>query len=127
MPPIRWIREPGSRHPSLLTARSARDHAHRCIPLEAYAAAGASPVIATTAGGLAEIVTEGSTGYTALPADPFSLAAAIRRALAASPEQRRRLLATGRQLITARYDYPANIAAFFTGLAPWATAAAQST
>jgi glycosyltransferase involved in cell wall biosynthesis len=60
------------------------------IPLEAYAA-GASPVVATTAGGLAEVVTEGSTGYTALPADPRSLAAAIRRALAATPVQRRHL------------------------------------
>ena len=96
------------------------------IPLEAYAA-GASPVIATTAGGLAEIVTEGNTGYAALPADPRSLAAAIRRALAASPGQRRRLLATGRHLITARYDYQASIAAFLTGLAPWATAGGQST
>ena len=96
------------------------------IPLEAYAA-GASPVIATTAGGLAEIVTEGSTGYTAPPVDPRALAAAISRALAASPAQRRRLLATGRQLTAARYDYQASITAFLTGLAPWATAAGQST
>jgi glycosyltransferase involved in cell wall biosynthesis len=96
------------------------------IPLEAYAA-GASPVISTTAGGLAEIVTEGSTGYTAPPEDPRSLAAAISRALAATPGQRRRLLAAGRHLTTARYDYQANIAAFLTGLAPWATAAGQST
>ena len=64
------------------------------IPLEAYAA-GASPVIATTAGGLAETVTEPLTGYTASPADPASLAAAIGRALAAEhrrprPHARRR-------------------------------------
>jgi len=96
------------------------------IPLEAYAA-GASPVIATTAGGLAEIVTEGSTGYTAPPADPRALAAAISRALTASPGQRNRLLARGRQLTAARYDYKASIAAFLTRLAPWATAAGQST
>jgi len=96
------------------------------IPLEAYAA-GASPVIATTAGGLAEIVTEGSTGYTAPPGDPRALAAAISRALAASPGQRRRLLAAGRQLTAARYDYQASIAAFLTRLAPWATVAGQST
>jgi len=56
------------------------------IPLEAYAA-GASPVVATTAGGLSEIVTEGGTGYTASPADPGSLASAISRALAAGPAQ----------------------------------------
>jgi glycosyltransferase involved in cell wall biosynthesis len=95
------------------------------IPLEAYAA-GASPVVATTAGGLAEIVTEGSTGYTASPADPRALAAAISRALAASPGQRHGLLARGRQLTAARYDYQASIAAFLAGLAPWATAAGQS-
>jgi glycosyltransferase involved in cell wall biosynthesis len=79
----------------------------------------ASPVIATTAGGLAEIVTEGSTGYTAPPADP--------RSLAASPGQRHRLLARGRHLTAARYDYQANIAAFLTRHAPWATTAGQST
>ena len=96
------------------------------IPLEAYAA-GASPVIATTAGGLAETVTEDSTGYTAPPADPRALAAAISRALAASPGQRNRLLAAGRQLTAARYDYQASIAAFLARFAPWATAAGQST
>jgi hypothetical protein len=95
------------------------------IPLEAYAA-GASPVIATTAGGLPEIVAEDSTGYTAPSADPRALAA-ISRALAASPGQRRRLLAAGRQLTAARHDYQASIAVFLTRLAPWATAAGQST
>jgi glycosyltransferase involved in cell wall biosynthesis len=96
------------------------------IPLEAYAA-GASPVVATTAGGLAEIVTEGITGYTAAPADPRSLAAAISRALAAGPGQRQRLLAAGRQLTSARYDYHANVAAFLTAVAPWALRSGQST
>jgi hypothetical protein len=61
------------------------------ISLEAYAA-GASPVIATTAGGLAETVTEPLTGYTADPADPPSLAAAIVRALTADPEDHVRIL-----------------------------------
>jgi glycosyltransferase involved in cell wall biosynthesis len=96
------------------------------IPLEAYQA-GASPVIATTAGGLAEIVTEGSTGYTASPGDPSSLAAAITRALAASPAQRDRMLAQGRSLIAARYDYRANTAAFLLAVAPWAARVGQST
>lgn len=76
---------------------------------------------------LAEIVTEGSTGYTAPPADPRSLAAAISRALAATPGQRLGLLAAGRHLTAARYDYQANIAAFLTRLAPWAATADQST
>ena len=48
------------------------------VPLEAYAA-GAAPVVATTAGGLAEQVIDGVTGFTAAPADPVSLAAAIER------------------------------------------------
>lgn len=96
------------------------------IPLEAYAA-GASPVIATTAGGLAEIVTEASTGYTAPPADSCSLAAAIRRALAATPGQSRRMLATGRHLTADRYDYQANVTAFLNATAPWAVKPGQST
>jgi len=95
------------------------------IPLEAYQA-GASPVVATTAGGLAEIVTEGSTGYTASPGDPASLAAAITRALAASPAQRHEMLAQGRSLIAARYDYRANTAAFLADVAPWAARNSQS-
>lgn len=96
------------------------------IPLEAYQA-GASPVVATTAGGLAEIVTEASTGYTASPGVPSSLAAAIARALAASPAQRHSMLAQGRSLIGARYDYRANTAAFLAAVAPWAAEAGQST
>ncbi len=96
------------------------------IPLEAYAA-GASPVIATSAGGLAETVTEPATGYTAVPADPQSLAAAIRRALTARSTEHARMLAEGRRLIATRYDYRANIKAFFTRHAPWAITAAQST
>jgi glycosyltransferase involved in cell wall biosynthesis len=96
------------------------------IPLEAYAA-GATPVIATTAGGLAQIVTEGRTGYTAAPADPRSLASAITRALAASPAQRQQLLTQGRQLTRTRYDYHANVRAFLAGIAPWALRTGQST
>jgi len=96
------------------------------IPLEAYQA-GASPVVATTAGGLAEIVAEGTTGYTASPVDPSSLAAAITRALAASPAQRREMLTQGRSLIAARYDYQSNTAAFLAAVAPWAAGNGQST
>lgn len=49
------------------------------IPLEAYAA-GAAPVVATTAGGLSELVIDDHTGFTAAPNDPASLASALRRA-----------------------------------------------
>ena len=96
------------------------------IPLEAWAT-GASPVVATTAGGLAEIVTEDITGYTAAPADPGSLAAAISRALTAGPAQRQRLLSAGQQLTSTRYGYHANVAAFLTAVAPWALRNDQST
>lgn len=114
-------------HPALTTVIvPSRAEPFGRIPLEAYQA-GASPVVATTAGGLAEIVTEASTGYTASPRDPSSLAAAITRALAASPAQRQRMLAQGRSLITARYDYRANTAAFLAAVAPWAAGNRQST
>lgn len=96
------------------------------VPLEAFAA-GAPAVVATTAGGLAEVVIEGQTGYTARPADPRSLAAATHRALAATPAQRVRMLATGRRLVASSYDYETNVRAFLTTLAPWAIATAQST
>jgi glycosyltransferase involved in cell wall biosynthesis len=96
------------------------------IPLEAYAA-GASPVIATTAGGLAETVIDGHTGYTAAPANPPSLAAAIGRALTAPAAEHARMLAEGRRLTTTRHDYTANVRAFLTALAPWALTAGQST
>jgi glycosyltransferase involved in cell wall biosynthesis len=87
------------------------------IPLEAYTA-GASPVIATTAGGLAEIVTSDITGYTAPPASPRVLASAISRALAAGPAQKQRLLSAGRQLTRSHYDYQANVTAFLNATAP---------
>lgn len=93
------------------------------IPLEAFQA-GASPVIATNAGGLAEIVIEegpdGGTGFSAEASHPASLAAAIIRALATSREQRQRLLLQERELITGRYDYRANVASFLETVAPWA-------
>lgn len=96
------------------------------IPLEAYQA-GASPVVATSAGGLAEIVSEGHTGFTAEPGNPASLAAALLRALTVSPAQRQRLLAHGRNVTAEHFDYRANIRSFFEVRAPWALRASQST
>ncbi|MGH3253030.1 MAG: glycosyltransferase family 4 protein [Trebonia sp.] len=113
-------------HPALAAVIvPSREEPFGRIPLEAYQA-GASPVVATTAGGLAEIVTEGHTGFTADPGDPPSLAAAVLRALTASPAQRRRLLAQGRSISAARFDYPANIRSFLEARAPWALRADQS-
>ncbi|MFF0577944.1 glycosyltransferase family 4 protein [Streptosporangium saharense] len=87
-------------------------------PLEAFAA-GASPVVATTAGGLAELVRDGQTGYSARPADPASLAAAIRRALDADPAERGRLRAAGRTLAATSFDYRRNVREFLHVMAPW--------
>jgi glycosyltransferase involved in cell wall biosynthesis len=92
------------------------------IPLEAFAA-GAAPVIATTAGGLAEQVHDGITGYTARPADPHALASAIRRGLVITAQDRDTMRAAGRELLAARYDYAATISAFMRENAPWAITA----
>jgi glycosyltransferase involved in cell wall biosynthesis len=94
------------------------------IPLEAFAA-GAAPVVATTAGGLAELVTDGRTGYTASPADPRSLAAAIHRALAADTATRDRLRAAGRHLAATRFNHHRAVGAFLSARAPWTISASQ--
>lgn len=88
------------------------------VPLEAFAA-GAAPVVATTAGGLAELVIDGLTGYTAQPRQPASLAAAISRALACDPAGRARLRAASRRLAVTRYDHAQAVAAFCAEVAPW--------
>jgi glycosyltransferase involved in cell wall biosynthesis len=92
------------------------------IPLEAFAA-GAAPVVATTAGGLAETVLDGATGFTAPPGDPRALAAALHRALAAPPHEVERLRAAGAELVAAR-DYTSCITGVLSALAPWASARA---
>jgi glycosyltransferase involved in cell wall biosynthesis len=89
------------------------------IPMEAYAA-GASPVVATTAGGLAEQVIDGVTGFTAAPADPASLSAAIERALGLDAVQRERMRAAGRELARTQFDHSLGIQRFFADFAPWA-------
>jgi len=94
------------------------------IPLEAFAA-GAGPVVATTAGGLAETVIDGVTGFTAPPGDVQALAGALQRALSAPPEQAERLRAAGTALLAAR-DYTTCITRVLTALAPWAIAAAPA-
>ncbi|MGH3774031.1 MAG: glycosyltransferase [Pseudonocardiaceae bacterium] len=75
------------------------------VPIETYVA-GATPVIATTAGGLTEQVMDGRTGFTAAPEDPASLSATLRRALALSPAERHRLRKNALRLAASRYDYP---------------------
>jgi glycosyltransferase involved in cell wall biosynthesis len=88
------------------------------IPLETYAAGG-GPVIATTAGGLDEIVHDRLTGYTAAPSDPAALADALRRALTADEHELRRLRRAGRQLAATCHNYPRTVRRFLAGAAPW--------
>ncbi|MFI9386697.1 glycosyltransferase [Kutzneria sp. NPDC052558] len=87
------------------------------IPVESFLA-GAGPVVSTTAGGLAEQVLDGVTGYTAPPGDPARLAAAIRRALRADEPTRRRLRDAGRDLVRRRFDHREAIHAFLAAQAP---------
>jgi glycosyltransferase involved in cell wall biosynthesis len=83
-------------------------------------------VVATTAGGLAELVTN-QTGYPARPADPASLAAALTRALAADTSDRPRLRAAGRHLALTRYNHNKNVRGFLDDVAPWASNSIDTT
>lgn len=95
------------------------------IPLEAFAA-GAAPVVATTAGGLTDTVRDGITGYTCPPADPAALADALRKALGALADAVARLRDAGVALAKAR-DYTSCITGVLRSFAPWAAAAAAGT
>jgi glycosyltransferase involved in cell wall biosynthesis len=108
------------RHPALrAVVIPSRSEPFGRIPLEAYAA-GAAPVVATTAGGLTEQVIDGVTGITAGPADPASLAAAIERALSLDAGQRERMRAAGRELARTRFDHSLGVQRFLADFAPWA-------
>ncbi|MGH3734466.1 MAG: glycosyltransferase family 4 protein [Micromonosporaceae bacterium] len=95
------------------------------IPLEAYVA-GAAPLVATTAGGLAELVRDGHTGYVASPHHPAGLAGALRRALNTDEAGRHRMRETGRRL-AARYDYPRTVRDFLGEVAPWLATSPHAT
>lgn len=81
------------------------------IPLEAYAA-GAAPVIATTAGGLTEQILDRDTGFTATPHDPTALAAAIQRAIALDQSARDQMQAAARAYARQRFDHVAAVHRF---------------
>lgn len=100
-----------------------REEAFGRIPLEAFAAK-AGPVVATSAGGLAQTVIDGATGFTAKPGDPGDLAASIHRALLATPREREGLIGAGSALLAARHDYLATVRTALAECAPWALAPA---
>src|SRR6185436_4769803 len=64
----------------LLVVPSAPIEGTTRVILEAYAAG--VPVVASSSGGIPEIVRDGETGFLAPPGDPVRLAARIRKALA---------------------------------------------
>jgi glycosyltransferase involved in cell wall biosynthesis len=116
--------DPGNRtllgHPALqAVVIPSRSEPFGRVPMEAYAA-GAAPVVATTAGGLAEQVIDGVSGFTAAPGDPASLAVAIERALSLDAGQRQRMRAAGRDLARSRFDHSLGIRRFLADYAPWA-------
>jgi len=88
------------------------------IPIEAYAA-GAAPVVATTAGGLREQVIHDITGITTEPSDPLQLACAIRRAVELTEPDRDRLRRAGRAILRERYNATTTTHRFLTDVAPW--------
>ncbi|MFJ5740115.1 glycosyltransferase family 4 protein [Streptomyces microflavus] len=94
------------------------------IPLEAYAA-GAVPVVATTAGGLAEQVEDSVTGFTAAPGDVPGLADALARAAAADDRTRARMRAAGQERLRA-FDYRRNLGGALRTIAPWSLRPAPS-
>ncbi len=107
-------------HPALRAAViPSRSEPFGRVPLEAYAA-GAAPVVATTAGGLTEQVIDGVTGITAAASDPASLAIAIERALSLDAGQRERMRAAGRELARTRFDHSLGVQRFLADSAPWA-------
>jgi len=79
------------------------------VLLEAFAVQ--CPVVATGVGGVPELVVPGETGRLVPPADPQSLAAAIREALA-HPEATRTMAAAGRQRILADFSFQQQTAQF---------------
>jgi glycosyltransferase involved in cell wall biosynthesis len=88
------------------------------VPLEAYAL-GAGPVVATTAGGLAEQVVDGVTGFSAPPADPVNLAGALARALSLDDSARDRIRRQGTAFARTNFDHKRAVRGFFAELAPW--------
>ena len=110
-----WLRSPALRG----VVVPSRAEPFGRIPLEAFAS-DAAPVVATRAGGLTETVVDGLTGFTAEARDPMGLAHAIRRALHISAQERERMRARGRALLTARHDYEGTIRSYLRQHVPWA-------
>jgi glycosyltransferase involved in cell wall biosynthesis len=88
------------------------------IPLEAYAA-GAAPLVSTTAGGLADLVLDGTTGFTCPPNDPHRLSAGLHRALTLSAPDVERMRVAARTFARRRFDYRRTVTGLVKTAAPW--------
>jgi D-inositol-3-phosphate glycosyltransferase len=79
-----------------------------------------TPVLATSVFGLPELIEDGATGWLCEPRDLAALTAALERALASSPQERRRIGRAGRALVEDRHsleDYGREIAALMNRVA----------
>lgn len=84
----------------LLVVPSTAHEATTRVILEAYAAG--VPVVASNCGGIAEIVSDGETGFLTPPADPGRLAAKISE-LGSNPAALQRAAAAARRVVQERY------------------------
>jgi glycosyltransferase involved in cell wall biosynthesis len=64
------------------------------------------PVLATDVYGLPELIDDGETGWICSPRDVNALAGGLRRALDASPEERKEIARRARELVKTRHDLP---------------------
>ena len=71
------------------------------------------PIVASDLPGMASIVTATGCGVLCDPTDPDSIAAAIRRILDASPDERRAFAANGREAARTTYNWAAQVARLF--------------
>jgi glycosyltransferase involved in cell wall biosynthesis len=62
------------------------------------------PVIASAAGGIVDVVTDGETGLLVPPGDAVALARAIRRAMD-EPEELRRMASTGNEFAASAFGW----------------------
>ncbi len=87
------------------------------VPMEAFAA-GAGPVVATTAHGLSGQVIDGVTGFTCEPGAPTSLASAMSRALALDIRERAAMLRQARAHALREYDHQTVVRGILAEITP---------
>jgi glycosyltransferase involved in cell wall biosynthesis len=74
------------------------------------------PVVATTVGDIPSVIVDGVSGWLIPPSDPAALEVAIRRALAASREERGAMTAAAARFVREHRDAPPAAARFASAL-----------